>query len=91
MLPVKRSSRASHGCQRSEMAAQDQGAAVGSLGMTWRWKIAKVAVCLVSSFSVCSFRAPTRARYIRRAVCTEGAMQCDCSDQGALVVDDARP
>lgn len=44
MHPAKHSSRASHGCQRRRMAAQDSGIAVGSLEMTWRWRVPKVWV-----------------------------------------------
>lgn len=47
MHPAKRRSRASHGCQRKRMAAQDSGVAVGSLETTWRQRVLKVFVDLV--------------------------------------------
>jgi len=75
MLPVKRSSRASHGCQRKAKAARDRGVAVDSLGMTWLWKAVKVSVGLFSRFSG-MFERASRWRLKRMlrnaAACREG-------------------
>ena len=52
MRPAQRSSRASHGRQRREMAARDWECAVGSLGKPCWWIAPKVAMCLSMKFSV---------------------------------------